>query len=1504
MMWLAVFYIWGSLLAFSVCHICPETSEDVASWVTLKPLGHCGDEENLCPYQLTLPPLSIQLPRPFRELENMAKELQDLKEVVNQLRRDCQECKDRHSIQRSGQKEYGEEKERRLQIPRHNISIKETQSHSGEQVVRILTSTLLQGDTSESEGTIKDGVKRLDHSILESQEWNIAPRIFPNQGTRDQRSEVSREVKIFNPSLDETPEDTSKVKQVLSPTPEESERELKSKQSVLIEPALPRKKDPVQSSSHGKQQPNIFRDGHVKNISGILTARRRVQYGPDSNGLSSISRDANTKIMDLSTSAGNRRVVKFPGAGGSLRPKGSYINSRVLKVTNEDRLKNPALVRVHNLQSGDMTVKPEPEEAGFSPVRSGIMQVKETSPRTANTKPSVFTGPTLSTDDQNNQDISMVSGPRTDDGHVLNVASQVAKIMEDNSRKVNKTVITRLPTNLRKENQGDVSHIATNKSIPSVMNQAEQPNMIKDEEKHMGLSESLVAISSEEETSSNLNREDLTFLERQVENEKYLNPITETNNRQTDLKKLDKADSTFNEGRVLVGKTDPQSGDMMVKPEPEETGFSPARGGVMRVKEASPRIANTKPGAISGPTLSTDDQNKHTSDISRLSGPRTDDGHGLKDARQVTKVREDNLRKVNKSGIIKLPTKLGKENQGDVSHIATNKSISTVMNQGEQPNMVKEEKRHMGLSESLVVISSEEEISSKVDREDLTFPGIQVENVKYLNPIIETNNRQIDSTVLDKADRTFNESTVNPLSPDLKDQMQLGTFIERANKHIGVNSQSAGTMKKDIPSHGKATLPEKDLVKPTLVPTVKRKLTDSTVSITRRVQSQVVRQGTKRISVTPLKAPAGKGPFQNSRKNISKIRGHVISNPLRHPDRHLTTVISHRVNKLRQPNVRDNMSANKSVGVHSQLSIPVRNTNIARKNGSGIIKPSYIRSLNFQTEPNTTRGFKTKVSTVTQFYSPTGATEQKQTEEIKPIPLAMRSNVLDNKWLKNNSTESQSQPESQNSSNVQDLDKVQQSKNQLRDKSETGSTEDHNNLQSGASNSPTGGKESKIFNLGNDDTSNQQPFEVDKISNGKKGPTAPTLKKESSKESGTNRFTTSTVSFMDTNHEDSPKNIIKVTNTHVEMAKNDSSETPISFESIGATRELELIQFNKDRVVENSGEILSNPNSADTAQSYSGERYTDPVVLETLTNVEEIKGSKLFSLSPEDTAEGFKSHAVSDEVTGREQVKNKIHSTCDSDCNTTSTQQSTAKTRPPVNSGREKGPAQDCADYITKSQRNGVYRVTPQPKSSMFPVFCDMESSGGGWTLIQHRFDGSTSFNRTWDEYKNGFGKLIGEFWLGNDKIHLLTKAKNVSLRIEIEDSEGIKEYAHYDHFYVANESQQYRLSIGGYSGTAGNAMQFNKKYNHDQKLFTTPDRDNDQYPSGNCGAYYSSGWWFDACMSANLNGRYYQSKYKGLRNGIFWGTWHNITMEYYPTNERQSFKTVKMMIRPKNFAK
>ncbi|MGH0149439.1 UNVERIFIED_CONTAM: hypothetical protein FKN15_033427 [Acipenser sinensis] len=254
-------------------------------------------------------------------------------------------------------------------------------------------------------------------------------------------------------------------------------------------------------------------------------------------------------------------------------------------------------------------------------------------------------------------------------------------------------------------------------------------------------------------------------------------------------------------------------------------------------------------------------------------------------------------------------------------------------------------------------------------------------------------------------------------------------------------------------------------------------------------------------------------------------------------------------------------------------------------------------------------------------------------------------------------------------------------------------------------------------------------------------------------------------------------------------------------------------------------------------------------------------------------------------------VVNKLNNKCSSQC-AAETPEPSAIIAP-----------RDCSDYfLLGEQKNGLYRVTPDPRNGTFEVYCDMESYGGGWTVLQHRHNGSVSFNRTWKEYKKGFGSFKGEFWLGNDKIHLLTKAKDMILRIELEDFGGIREYAKYEEFYVSNEYLQYRLSVSGYSGTAGDALHFNKHYNHDQKLFTTPDKDNDMYPSGNCGAYYSSGWWFDACMSANLNGKYYHKNYKGVRNGIFWGTWHSLPDEH-PSSYRQAFKTVKMMIRPKNYA-
>ena len=85
--------------------------------------------------------------------------------------------------------------------------------------------------------------------------------------------------------------------------------------------------------------------------------------------------------------------------------------------------------------------------------------------------------------------------------------------------------------------------------------------------------------------------------------------------------------------------------------------------------------------------------------------------------------------------------------------------------------------------------------------------------------------------------------------------------------------------------------------------------------------------------------------------------------------------------------------------------------------------------------------------------------------------------------------------------------------------------------------------------------------------------------------------------------------------------------------------------------------------------------------------------------------------------------------------------------------------------------------------------------------MFQKRLDGSVDFYRGWNDYKNGFGDLNGEFWLGLDKINRLTKSNRNRLRVELEDIEGNTAYAEYDMFAVSSEKTKYQLSLGSYSG-------------------------------------------------------------------------------------------------------
>ena len=89
-----------------------------------------------------------------------------------------------------------------------------------------------------------------------------------------------------------------------------------------------------------------------------------------------------------------------------------------------------------------------------------------------------------------------------------------------------------------------------------------------------------------------------------------------------------------------------------------------------------------------------------------------------------------------------------------------------------------------------------------------------------------------------------------------------------------------------------------------------------------------------------------------------------------------------------------------------------------------------------------------------------------------------------------------------------------------------------------------------------------------------------------------------------------------------------------------------------------------------------------------------------------------------------------------------------------------------------------MYTIDPDEQGA-FDVRCDMNTtSGRGWTVFQRRVDGSVDFYKNLVDYKNGFGNLSGEFWLGLDKIHRLPVSGQNVLRVDLETFENETAYA------------------------------------------------------------------------------------------------------------------------------
>jgi len=166
-----------------------------------------------------------------------------------------------------------------------------------------------------------------------------------------------------------------------------------------------------------------------------------------------------------------------------------------------------------------------------------------------------------------------------------------------------------------------------------------------------------------------------------------------------------------------------------------------------------------------------------------------------------------------------------------------------------------------------------------------------------------------------------------------------------------------------------------------------------------------------------------------------------------------------------------------------------------------------------------------------------------------------------------------------------------------------------------------------------------------------------------------------------------------------------------------------------------------------------------------------------------------------------------------------------------------------------------------------------------GWIIIQQRLGyTATHWQQPWAIYKGGGGSIDADFWLGLEEMHLLTSSQPYRLRVEVEQrSTNLWYSAEYWSFKIGDEvNDKYRLEVSGYSGDAGNGLQYEGgsiseeeeeeeddddddddhsvgNNNHNGMKFTTDDVDNDLDADNNCAATHGGGWWYNRCMASCL---------------------------------------------------
>nr|KAG5709731.1 hypothetical protein BaRGS_027756 [Batillaria attramentaria] len=165
---------------------------------------------------------------------------------------------------------------------------------------------------------------------------------------------------------------------------------------------------------------------------------------------------------------------------------------------------------------------------------------------------------------------------------------------------------------------------------------------------------------------------------------------------------------------------------------------------------------------------------------------------------------------------------------------------------------------------------------------------------------------------------------------------------------------------------------------------------------------------------------------------------------------------------------------------------------------------------------------------------------------------------------------------------------------------------------------------------------------------------------------------------------------------------------------------------------------------------------------------------------------------------------------------------------------------------------SGVYWIHPPTSPTPFTVHCNY--------MVRHfihmRYDADVDFNVTMAEYVTGFGDMMGDFWLGLEKLHLLTSSRHYTLGVQVSNFSEVYQH-YYRRFVVKSAAEGYAMTFDTQYLPQAPALPMSDCLAPLKDIpFSAYDNDNDGNTTRNCAADYGGGWWYNAdCSECNLMG-------------------------------------------------